>query len=96
MKALNLNEEELLQVRGFIAKKNYPEPLELKPVEFKEEQKIYLCHCGGCNHRKGIVGCGKPEIYFNRRNQAHQRLELVSVGQLCTDRLKSVMKKRRE
>ena len=95
VKALNLNEEELLQVRGFIAKKNYPEPLELKPVEFKEEQKIYLCHCEDVTIEKVLSAVGNRKFISIGEIKHITRLGAgVCRGQLCTDRLKSVMKEK--
>ena len=44
VKALDLEGEALTNVTGFIAKKNYPEPVELKEV-IDFETETYVCHC---------------------------------------------------
>jgi len=95
VKAVNLNDEELLQVRGFIAKKNYPEPLELKPVEFKEEQKIYLCHCEDVTIEKVLSAVGNRKFISVEEIKHITRLGAgVCRGQLCSGRLKSLMKEK--
>lgn len=44
VKAIDMTEEALLDVTGFIVKENYPEPIEFKePSEL--ETKTYVCHC---------------------------------------------------
>ncbi|MBO4580916.1 MAG: FAD-dependent oxidoreductase [Bacteroidales bacterium] len=40
----NLQNDELLQIRGFILKERYPKPLEYKPLQ-NVEAKTYVCHC---------------------------------------------------
>ncbi len=45
VKAINPEGEALLAVRGFIVKENYPEPLNLKPLTERNDDKIYVCHC---------------------------------------------------
>ena len=37
--------EDILELRGFIVKEEYPHPLEMKPVPEREEGKTYICHC---------------------------------------------------
>lgn len=37
--------EKFLKIRGFIPEDSYPEPLKLKPVDYKSESPTYLCHC---------------------------------------------------
>ena len=44
VKAIGVDKDTLLKVTGFIAKDNYPEPVEFKPVE-DCESKTYVCHC---------------------------------------------------
>ena len=37
--------DDLNQVRGFIVKDRYPEPLSLRPLADSQEGKAYVCHC---------------------------------------------------
>ncbi len=45
VKATNINGEELTNVRGFIVKKNYPEPFEFKEINKIFESETFVCHC---------------------------------------------------
>lgn len=45
VKALNMEGESLLQVRGFIVKENYPQPLSLTDPDADPQAKTYICHC---------------------------------------------------
>lgn len=40
-----MKQEDMLNVRGFIIKENYPKPVELKPFEENLTGEIYMCHC---------------------------------------------------
>jgi glycine/D-amino acid oxidase-like deaminating enzyme/Fe-S-cluster-containing hydrogenase component 2/bacterioferritin-associated ferredoxin len=44
VKAMDVGGEKLLQVRGFILKQHYPEPLELKNIT-PQTDPAYVCHC---------------------------------------------------
>lgn len=44
VKAVDMSEEALIEVTGFIVREDYPEPVEFKPVE-DCESKTYVCHC---------------------------------------------------
>ena len=41
----DLSGVDLTSIRGFITKENYPEPMELEPVETLENDEQYICHC---------------------------------------------------
>lgn len=45
VKSLTIHGEKLTEVKGFIAKKDYPEPLQIRPLKEKIEGVAYLCHC---------------------------------------------------
>ena len=45
VKSLDVHNDDLTKVRGFIVKSDYPEPLNLSPIEYKTEEKTYVCHC---------------------------------------------------
>jgi len=44
VKSLTINGEDLVKVRGFIVKENYPEKVELKPIT-EVYSETYVCHC---------------------------------------------------
>lgn len=45
VKSLTLQGEELVKVRGFVVKENYPAPLDLKPQVKDVKGPTYICHC---------------------------------------------------
>jgi len=45
VKSTTLHGEALTEVRGFILKDKYPEPIQLKKYEGTSESKTYVCHC---------------------------------------------------
>ena len=45
VKALDIHGEDLVNVRGFIVKRDYPEPLEFKPYSYESTEPTYVCHC---------------------------------------------------
>ncbi|NVN94570.1 MAG: FAD-dependent oxidoreductase [Bacteroidetes bacterium] len=44
VKSLSIKGEDLVKVRGFIVKENYPEKVEFKPTQVVESE-TYVCHC---------------------------------------------------
>jgi glycine/D-amino acid oxidase-like deaminating enzyme/Fe-S-cluster-containing hydrogenase component 2 len=44
VKSLSIKGEDLVNVRGFIVKENYPEKVELKPIK-EVYSETYVCHC---------------------------------------------------
>ena len=45
VKALDLQGEQMQAARGFIVKKDYPQPLEFKNVKGESQAETYICHC---------------------------------------------------
>lgn len=45
VKSITIHNEELVTVRGFIVKENYPAPFELKPITEEIQSETYVCHC---------------------------------------------------
>lgn len=45
VEAKDMKQEDMLNVRGFIIKEDYPKPIELKPFEETLTGEIYMCHC---------------------------------------------------
>jgi glycine/D-amino acid oxidase-like deaminating enzyme/Fe-S-cluster-containing hydrogenase component 2/bacterioferritin-associated ferredoxin/ferredoxin len=45
VKAHDVHGEQLMQVRGFITKENYPEKIDFKNAPKAEEIEKYICHC---------------------------------------------------
>ena len=45
VRSISLQGEELVKVRGFVVKDNYPAPLELNPLVKDIKGPTYICHC---------------------------------------------------
>jgi len=45
IKSEDMPREDQLKVRGFIRKKDYPEPLDIKPSGKKAGEDFFMCHC---------------------------------------------------
>jgi len=45
VRSFDVHGEKLNQVRGFVAKSDYPEPLRLAKTSYKKEEDMYVCHC---------------------------------------------------
>lgn len=45
VRSLTLHGEELCNVRGFIVRERYPEPIEFKPWHQEQKEAMYVCHC---------------------------------------------------
>ena len=58
VKATTVEGETLLEVRGFIVKENYPQPLKLLPLNEKNEAQSYVCHCEDINAESVLQAIG--------------------------------------
>ncbi len=45
VKSLDVHGDDLMEVRGFISKKNYPGKVQMKPQEEEIESERFICHC---------------------------------------------------
>ncbi len=45
VKSVDVHGDDLIAVRGFILKDQYPEPVQFKPNDAKVESVSYICHC---------------------------------------------------
>ncbi|MBI9036176.1 MAG: FAD-dependent oxidoreductase [Bacteroidales bacterium] len=45
VKSLDVHGENLMNVRGFIVKENYPEPVQMRSNDYTTEVEQYICHC---------------------------------------------------
>ena len=45
VKSKDVHGDDLIQVRGFIVKNLYPTPVQIKSIQYKPEEKTYVCHC---------------------------------------------------
>ena len=58
VKAIDLHDDDLVRVRGFIVKENYPEPIDFKPYKHESAEPVYVCHCDDVtlDEIMGVIG----------------------------------------
>lgn len=92
VKSLDVHENELIKVRGFIVKANYPEPIELKQVDYKEKEKMYICHCDDVTLDEIIETIGNRKFISVDEVKHTTRLGMGACrGKRCIRRLKQTL-----
>ncbi len=93
VKALDIQGEDLLNVRGFILKKNYPEPVPMKPTEYEREQEMYVCHCDDVTFGEIVNTIGDRKFISVDEIKHTTRLGMGACrGKRCIRRLKQVLR----
>lgn len=93
VKVSDLHGDELLKIRGFIVQKDYPQPLEMRPITYVQEQQPYLCHCEDISVGDFLSAIGDRKIISIGEIKHITRLGAGPCrGQLCIGRLKSLLK----
>ncbi|MDY0199773.1 MAG: FAD-dependent oxidoreductase [Tenuifilaceae bacterium] len=92
VKSKNVHNDELLKVRGFILKENYPTPLQLKPVEHKTDDKTYVCHCDDVTLDEVLDTIGDRKFISVDEIKHTTRLGMGACrGKRCIKRLKTAL-----
>ncbi|MCF8230734.1 MAG: FAD-dependent oxidoreductase [Bacteroidales bacterium] len=92
IKALDLGKAELIGVRGFIAKENYPEPLELKPADRIENEESFVCHCEDVKLKEILEIIGDRNFISVDEIKHITRMGMGACrGKRCVKRLKQML-----
>ena len=92
IKSLSLHGDDMLSARGFIIKSNYPEPIIIKPLEHKNEEKIYVCHCEDVTLDEVLTTIGDRKFISVDEIKHTTRLGMGACrGKRCIKRLKSTL-----
>lgn len=92
VKALDIHGEELINVRGFIVKENFPEPVDLNTVSYKQEEKMYICHCDDVTLDEIIKAIGDRKYISVDEVKHITRLGMGACrGKRCIRRLKQII-----
>ncbi|MDR0365132.1 MAG: FAD-dependent oxidoreductase [Bacteroidales bacterium] len=93
VKSLTLHGEELPNVRGFIVKENYPEPINLEPVKDEVPAKRFICHCDDVTLEEIVEKVGN-RLFISIDEVKHiSRLGMGACrGKRCITRLKSILR----
>lgn len=93
VKATDLQDEELLNVRGFIIKGNYPKPLEISESHEKLDSKTYVCHCEDLTIDKLLTLIGSRKSITADELKHISRLGMGACrGKRCLPRAKSALR----
>jgi len=93
VKALNLEGEALLKVRGFIVKESYPEPLELIKLDMPHDSKSYICHCEDVTVEKLLEVIGDRKAISSDELKHISRIGMGACrGSRCVPRARTLLR----
>ncbi len=94
VKSTTLHGEDLVKVRGFIIKENYPEKIEFKGINDKTEVDQYICHCDDVKLDDILEVIGDRKFISVDEIKHTTRLGMGACrGKRCIKRLKTVLPK---
>ena len=83
----------LLEVRGFIVKENYPEPVQLSPANEKSDSQVYICHCEDIKVDEIIRAIGERKFISTDELKHITRIGMGPCrGKRCILRIKQLMR----
>jgi glycine/D-amino acid oxidase-like deaminating enzyme/bacterioferritin-associated ferredoxin len=92
VKSLDIHGEDLINVRGFIVKENYPEPVELKPDHIDLQTETYVCHCDDVTLHEILDVIGERKFISVDEVKHTTRLGMGACrGKRCIKRLKQTL-----
>ena len=92
VKATDVSGTDLVKARGFIVKKNYPKPLELKPLS-EVKGKTYICHCDDIDIQELLETIGKRSFISVDELKHITRLGMGACrGKRCIPRAKQILR----
>ncbi len=93
VKCLKLYNTEITEVRGFINKDNYPEPIVLENADIEEDSKTYVCHCDDVTVDEILETIGNRKFISVDEIKHTTRLGMGACrGKRCIPRLKQTMR----
>lgn len=92
VRSLDIHEEELTNVRGFIIKDKFPEPLQISPKEYTPQEKMYVCHCDDVTLDEILDTIGERKFISVDEVKHTTRLGMGACrGKRCIRRLKQTL-----
>jgi len=83
----------LTDVRGFIVKANYPEPVLVEPVAYQKEEEMYVCHCDDVTLNEILGTIGDRKFISVDEVKHTTRLGMGACrGKRCIRRLKQTLR----
>jgi len=92
VKSIDVHDQELVNVRGFIVKEKYPEPLLIEPFSYQEREKMYVCHCDDVSLDEILETIGDRKFISVDEVKHTTRLGMGACrGKRCIRRLKQTL-----
>ena len=92
VKSYDVHGENLLKVRGFIVKDNYPEPPEISNTSMVKENPTYVCHCDDVTYQEVLETIGDRKFISVDEIKHTTRLGMGACrGKRCIKRLTSAV-----
>ncbi|WP_092436516.1 FAD-dependent oxidoreductase [Williamwhitmania taraxaci] len=92
VKSTTIHGNELSNVRGFIVKENYPEPVTLSKTTIKAQEKTYICHCDDVSFDEILSTIGNRKFISADEIKHTTRLGMGACrGKRCIKRLKTAL-----
>jgi len=92
VKSHTIHGDELINIRGFIVKTNYPEPVKLSKTTYKPEEKTYVCHCDDVSMDEILETIGDRKFISADEIKHTTRLGMGACrGKRCIKRLKTAL-----
>ncbi len=93
VKSHTLYGEDLMKVRGFVVKENYPEPVTMKPYQGEVHENAYVCHCDDVTLDEVLSVIGERKFISVDEVKHNTRLGMGACrGKRCIKRLKLTLK----
>jgi len=94
VKSLSLHGEDLVKVRGFIIKENYPQKLKFRDEKDQHSSEEYICHCDDVKLQDVLETIGDRKFISVDEIKHTTRLGMGACrGKRCIKRLKTVLPK---
>ncbi len=94
VKSLDIHNHDLLAVRGFIVKDQFPEKITMEPVDYAKEAEMYVCHCDDVTLGEVVDTIGDRKFISVDEVKHTTRLGMGACrGKRCIPRLKQTLRK---
>lgn len=92
VRSITIHGDELIKVRGFIVKENYPEALEFTPTQEGTKSETYVCHCDDVSLSEIMKTIGNRKFISVDEIKHTTRLGMGACrGKRCIKRLKATL-----
>ena len=93
VRSLDMKGEDLMMVRGFVVKADFPEPLQFTPTKYERENETYVCHCDDVSLSEIMQTIGDRKFISVDEVKHTTRLGMGACrGKRCIRRLKQTLR----